>query len=323
MPPMILCLEDVEQAAARVAPVVHRTPVLRSRQLDALAGAQVFLKAECLQRTGSFKIRGAYNKLSQVDPAARSRGVVSYSSGNHAQGVALAAQLLGAPATLFVPATIPAAKRAATAGYGAHMVTAGTTSADREVAALAMARANDLVVVKPYDDPAIMAGQGTVALEFLQDVPDLELLVAPIGGGGLMSGCAVAARGLSPRIHLVGVEAQDANDTYLSLQAGHRVQIAPPQTIADGMRALVPGELTFEVMRTHLNEIALVSDEEIVEAMRFLLERMKILVEPTGAVGVAALLAGRLAAARGRRVGVVLSGGNIDLSLLAQFLSKE
>lgn len=323
MPPMILCLEDVEQAAARVAPVVHRTPALRSRQLDALAGAQVFLKAECLQRTGSFKIRGAYNKLSQVDPAERSRGVVSYSSGNHAQGVALAAQLLGAPATLFVPSTIPAAKRAATAGYGARMVTAGTTSADREVAALAMARANDLVVVKPYDDPAIMAGQGTVALEFLQDVPDLDFLVAPIGGGGLMSGCAVAARGISPRIHLVGVEAQDANDTYLSLQAGHRVQIAPPQTIADGMRALMPGELTFEVMRAHLNEIALVSDEEIIEAMRFLLERMKILVEPTGAVGVAALLAGRIAAARGRRVGVVLSGGNIDLSLLAQFLSKE
>jgi threo-3-hydroxy-L-aspartate ammonia-lyase len=320
---MILQLADVEQAALRVAPVVHRTPVLRSRQLDALAGAQVFLKAECFQRTGSFKIRGAYNMLSQVDPAARARGVISYSSGNHAQGVALAAQLLGAPATLFVPATIPAAKRAATAGYGAHMVTAGTTSADREVAALEMARNQDLVVVKPYDDPAIMAGQGTVALELLRDVPDLDVLLAPVGGGGLMSGCAVAARGLAPRIHLVGVEAEDANDTYLSLQAGRRVQIAPPQTIADGMRALVPGELTFEVMRTHLNEVALVSDAEIVVAMRFLLERMKILVEPTGAVGVAALLGGRVGACRGRRVGIVLSGGNIDLEMLSRLLVAE
>jgi threonine dehydratase len=166
-----------------------------------------------------------------------------------------------------------------------------------------------------------MAGQGTVALEFLQDVPDLDLLVAPIGGGGLMSGCCVAARGLSPRIRLVGVEAEDANDTFLSLQAGERVRIPPPQTIADGMRALVPGELTFEVMRTHLDEIVLVRDEEIVAAMRFLLERMKILVEPTGAVGVAALLNGRLPAARGQRVGVVLSGGNIDLAFLGQLLS--
>jgi threonine dehydratase len=320
---MILQLADVEQAAARLAPIVHHTPVLRSRQLDALAGAQVFLKAECMQRTGSFKIRGAYNMLSQVDPAARARGVVSYSSGNHAQGVALAAQLLGVPATLFVPATIPAAKRAATAGYGAQMVTAGTTSAEREVAALEMARSRDLVVVKPYDDPAIMAGQGTVALEFLHDVPDLDLLVAPIGGGGLMSGCCVAARGLAPSIRLAGVEAEDANDTYLSLRAGRRVQIAPPQTIADGMRALVPGELTFEVMRTYLDEIALVSDAEIVAAMRFMLERMKILVEPTGAVGVAALLGGRIPAARGRRVGVVLSGGNIDLSVLGRLLAFD
>jgi threo-3-hydroxy-L-aspartate ammonia-lyase len=318
---MDLRLADVEQAAARLAPIVHRTPVLRSRQLDAQSRAQVFLKAECLQRTGSFKIRGAYNMLSQVDPARRARGVVSYSSGNHAQGVALAAQLLGAPATLFVPATIPAAKRAATAGYGAEMVTAGTTSADREVAALAMARERDLVVVKPYDDPAIMAGQGTVALELCHDVPDLDYLVAPIGGGGLMAGCCIAGHGLAPRLQIVGVEADDANDTYLSLQAGQRVQIAPPQTIADGMRALVPGELTFEVMRTHLAAVALVSDAEIVAAMRFLLERMKILVEPTGAVGVAALLQGRIPAARGRRVGVVLSGGNIDLVALGGLLA--
>jgi threonine dehydratase len=317
---MILGLEDVRRAAQRLEPIVHRTPVLRSRQLDARAGAEVYLKAECLQRAGAFKIRGAYNKLATLDPEARSRGVVAYSSGNHAQGVALAAQLFGVPATIFVPETIVPSKRAATEAYGADLVAAGTTSEDRQRAALAAAERDGLAVVPPYDDPQIMAGQGTVALELLQDVPDLEVLVGPIGGGGLMAGCSVAAHALAPRLSVVGIEAEDANDTFLSLQAGHRVRIPPPHTIADGMRALVPGELTFDVLKEHLEGVSLVSDAEIVAAVRFLLERLKLLVEPTGAVGVAALLAGRIPAARGRRVGVILSGGNIDLENLVRLL---
>jgi threonine dehydratase len=317
---VILSFEDVQRAAVRLQPVVHRTPVLRSRQLDARCGAQLHLKCENLQRGGSFKFRGAYNKIAQLEPAAGRRGVIAYSSGNHAQGVALAASLLGFPATIVVPESIAPAKRAATEAYGARLVPCGTTSEERMRHAEALAREGDLCLVPPYDDPAIMAGQGTLALELLQDVPDLDVLVVPIGGGGLASGCAVAARGLRPGIRIVGVEAEDANDTFLSLQAGKRVRIPPPHTIADGMRAIEPGELTFEVVRRLVDEVVLVSDAQIVDAMRFLLERTKLLVEPTGATGVAALLAGRVPAARGRPVGVVLSGGNIDLSSLGKLL---
>jgi len=319
---VILDLADVQQAALRLEPVVHRTPVFRSRQLDARAGSELYLKAECLQRAGAFKIRGAYNKLATLEPRERARGVVSYSSGNHAQGVALAAQLFGVPATIFVPETILPVKRAATEAYGARIVLAGTTTEDREKAALEAAGKEGWAVVPPYDDPDVMAGQGTVALELLQEVPDLEVIVAPIGGGGLMAGCAVAARGLAPRIRVVGVESEDANDTWQSLRAGHRVRIPPPQTIADGIRALQPGELTFEVMRELVDEVVLVSDAEIVAAMRLLLERAKLLVEPTGAVALAALLFGRVPAARGRRVGIVLSGGNVDLATLGTILRQ-
>ena len=317
---MLIQHADVLRAATRLQPVAHRTAVVRSRQLDARSGGEIFLKPENLQRAGSFKFRGAYNKLSQLDAGARARGVISYSSGNHAQGVALAASLLGIPATVAVPENILPAKRAATMGYGARVLPAGTTSEERQKRAESLAAEQGLCLVRPYDDPDIMAGQGTVALELMQDVPDLDVLVVPIGGGGLMAGCAVAARALRPAIRLVGVEALDANDTYLSLQAGRRVRIPPPHTIADGMRALEPGELTFEIVRRLVDEVVLVSDDEIVEAMRWLLERTKLLVEPTGATSAAALLAGRVPAG-GRRVGLVLSGGNIDLATLSHLLA--
>jgi threonine dehydratase len=319
---MSVTFTEIQRAAERLEGVVHRTPVLHSRQLDAAAGATVFLKCENLQRSGSFKIRGAYNAIAQLDEPGRARGVISYSSGNHAQGVALAASLLHVPATIVVPSTIPAAKRAATEGYGARVVVAGTTSEDRRLHAESLAEANGLTLVPPYDLAAIIAGQGTVALEFLSQMSDLDVLVTPVGGGGLLAGCASAARALHGRgLHIVGIEAEDANDTYLSLLAGHRIRIPPPATIADGMRALEPGKLTFPIVQALVDEIALVTDAEIASAVRFLLERTKILVEPTGGVGVAALLAGKIPAARGRRVGVVLSGGNVDAVVLARILT--
>ncbi len=311
---------DIVEAATRLSPVVHRTPVVRARSLDAQAGAAVFLKCENLQRAGAFKIRGAYNKLATLGAEARAQGVIAYSSGNHAQGVALAAQIFGVPATICVPETIIPSKRAATEAYGARIVLAGTTSEHREQRARELAAEHGLALVPPYDDPAIIAGQGTVAMELLTEIADLDVLVAPIGGGGLMAGCAIAARALAPRIRLVGIEAEDANDTYLSMQSGVRTRIPPPHTIADGMRAIEPGELTFPILREHLDSIVLVRDSEIVAAVRFLLERLKLLVEPTGAVGVAALLAGRIPDVEGKRVGVVLSGGNVDPALLAQIL---
>ena len=316
-------LEEIRAAAQRLEGVVHTTPVMHSRQLDAAAGATVFLKTENLQRSGSFKIRGAYNAIAQLDAATRARGVISYSSGNHAQGVALAASILGIPATIVVPATIPAAKRAATESYGATVIVAGTTSEDRRIHAEMLARERGFALIPPYDLAAIIEGQGTVALEFLNQVGDLDVLVTPVGGGGLLSGCATAARGLlGDAIHLVGIEAEDANDTFLSMQAGRRVRIPPPHTIADGMRALEPGALTFPIVQALVNQIVLVSDAEIAAALRFLLERTKMLVEPTGAVGVAALLAGRIPAARGKRVGVVLSGGNVDADVVARLLTS-
>ena len=310
--------DDVLAAARRLRGVVHRTPVMRCSSLDAAVGAEVHLKAECLQRAGAFKIRGAYNKIAQLSDAARQRGVISYSSGNHAQGVALAAALLGVPATVVVPEDIVPVKRRATEGYGARVVAAGTTSADRQEHAERLARAEDLTLVRPYDDPAIMAGQGTVAVELLEQVADLDVLVVPIGGGGLMAGCAVWARSVRPAMRLIGVEPADADDTRRSLAAGARVRIAPPRTIADGLRTVVPGELTFPVIRELVDDVVTVTDDAIRAAMRFLLERTKLVVEPSGAVSVAAVLCGH---AGGHRVGAVLSGGNVALETLADLVA--
>jgi threonine dehydratase len=316
-----LTLEQVKEAARRLDGRVHRTPVITSRSLDAATGHAVFLKCENLQRAGSFKIRGALNKLLSLSPAERSRGVVAFSSGNHAQGVALAARLTGTTALILMPTDAPALKLAATRGYGAEVVFYDRQTEDREQRARELVEKTSRVLIPPYDDAAIMAGQGTVALELLRDTPDLHALLTPVGGGGLMAGCSTVARTLYPAMSIFGVEADSANDTWLSLQKGERVSIAPPPTIADGIRNLSPGALTFPILRATLTGILLVSDEEIKEAVRFLLLRAKLLVEPTGAVPVAALLAGKLPLSKGTRVGVVLSGGNVDPGTLREILA--
>lgn len=307
----VISLEDIREAAGRLEGVAHRTPVLRSCTLDEHVGARVFLKAENFQRAGAFKIRGAFNRLSTLAPEQREAGVVAYSSGNHAQAVALAAHLVGTTATILMPTDAPSTKVEATRAYGAEVVRYDRYRDDRVELAGKLAAERGLALVPPYDDPMVMAGQGTAALELLEDVPDLDVLVTPVGGGGLIAGCGTAAKALRPPIRLVGVEPENGDDTKRSLERGERVRLpSVPSTIADGLQLDVPGELTFEVNRRVVDEIALVTDDEIVLAMRFLFERLKIVVEPSGATPVAALLSGRLDV-RGKRVGAILSGGNV------------
>ena len=317
-----LTLDQVTEAARRLDGRIHRTPVLTSRSLDEATGHSVFLKCENLQRAGAFKIRGALNKLLSLSPEERARGVVAFSSGNHAQGVALAARMTGASAVILMPTDAPALKLAATRGYGAEVVFYDRQTEDREARARELVAKTDRVLVPPYDDYAIMAGQGTAALELMAEAPELDALLAPVGGGGLMAGCSTVARALRPAIQIFGVEADTANDTWLSFERGERVTIAPPPTIADGIRNASPGALTFPILRRNLTGVLLVSDGEIAEALRFLLLRAKILVEPTGAVAAAAVLSGKLPLPRGARVGVVLSGGNVDPQTLADLLTK-
>ena len=318
--PPALTLDDVHAAARRLLGRIHRTPVIRSQSVDDESGYHVFFKCESLQRAGSFKIRGALNKLLSLTPEARGRGVVAYSSGNHAQGVALAARMTGTSAIICMPRDAPALKLEATRNYGAEVVFYDRQTDDRAALAARLVKETGRVLVPPYDDYAIMAGQGTAALELLQDVPSLDALVTPVGGGGLMAGCATVAKALFPGLTVVGVEADTANDTALSLARGERVSIPPPPTIADGIRVTSPGALTFPILQRHLAGIALVTDEEIAGAVRFLALRARVVVEPTGAVGAAAALAGKLPVPRGARVGVVLSGGNIDPDLLVRIL---
>lgn len=315
-----ISFDQVKAAAERIAGVANRTPVLTSRTVDRLTGYQVYFKAENFQRVGAFKFRGAYNALSRLSQAEKARGVVTHSSGNHAQGIALAAKLLGIPATIAMPTDAPASKLAATRGYGAEVVLYDRQTQERAEVSGQLAEARDLTFIHPYDHPHIMAGQGTAALELLEEVPALDVLVAPIGGGGLLSGCATAARALKPDIRLYGVETEESNDWWLSFQRNERVKIPPPATIADGMRTRQPGRLTFPVVRQLVEEILLVSDAQVIEAMLFMLTRMKILVEPTGAVAPAAVLR-KLVGPPGSRVGVIISGGNIDPPLLADLIS--
>jgi threo-3-hydroxy-L-aspartate ammonia-lyase len=319
----VISIDDVRAAAARLTGRIHRTPVITSRSFDEVCGCRVFFKCENLQRAGAFKIRGALNKLLTLTEEERARGVVGFSSGNHAQGVALAARLTGASAVVLMPTDAPGSKVAATKGYGAEVVYYDRQREDRETLAKDLVAKTGRILVPPYDDPAIMAGQGTAALELMEDVPDLDALLAPVGGGGLMAGCSTVARALRPAMKVYGVEADTANDTYLSFRRGERVTIAPPPTIADGIRNLSPGALTFPINKRNLTDVLLVTDAEIEEAVRFLLLRCKVLAEPTGAVPAAAVLAGKLPMPRGARVGVVLSGGNLDPALLAEILTRS
>jgi threo-3-hydroxy-L-aspartate ammonia-lyase len=320
----VLDLDDIRQAAERLRGVANRTPVVTSRNLDALVGGQVFLKCENLQRGGSFKFRGAYNRLVCLTEEERARGVVAFSSGNHAQGVALAARVLGISAVILMPDDAPPPKVAATQGYGAEVVRYDRLNQDREALARDMSQERGLTLVPPYDHPLIMAGQGTAALELIEDVGQLDVLLAPIGGGGLLSGCATAVHALAPEARIIGVETETSNDWVLSLEAGHPVRIPPPDTIADGMRTQQPGALTFPVVQ-RLANVKTVSDDEVKVAMRFLLLRLKLLVEPTGAVPAALLLSGRWREAGDTsrpRIGVILSGGNVDPALLCDVLSE-
>jgi len=315
----MLTFDDILQARGRLRGAAHQTPVLSSRQFNERAGCEVFFKAENLQRSGSFKFRGAYNKISSLPDGERARGVLAYSSGNHAQATALAAHLFGAPAVIVMPEDAPAIKVAATRGYGAEVVFYDRYGESREEKGARLARERGLNVVPPFDDYLVMAGQGTAALELLEEEPALDFLLVPCSGCGLLAGCAVAARRLQPRLRLFGVEPEAANDTWQSLRRGERVSIPVPRTIADGLQTPAPGELTFPIVRELVEDILLVSDAELIAALGFILERMKVLIEPSGAAAAAAVL-GRRADFAGARVGVILSGGNVDPGKLAGYL---
>jgi threonine dehydratase len=312
---------DVEAAVARLDGVAHRTAVATSRTLDARLGARLFLKCENLQRGGAFKFRGAYNALSRLDAAERARGVVTFSSGNHAQAVALASRLLSIAATIVMPADAPQAKREATVGYGARVVTYDAGTVDREDLARQIQSESGAVLIPPFDHPDVIAGQGTAARELLADVAEVDLLVVPCGGGGLLSGSAISARHLARRCRVIGVEPEAGDDGNRSFRSGVLQRVEHPVTIADGARTPSLGRLTFPLIRANVDDMTIASDAEIVPAMRFLWERMKLVVEPTGALGLAAILAGRLDVS-GRRVGVILSGGNVDLQAALRLFTQ-
>ncbi len=306
----------VREAAERIRPLARRTPVMTSLSVDSRAGSQVFFKCENLQRGGAFKVRGAANLVLSIPPADLPRGVVAFSSGNHAQGTAIAARFVGAAATIVMPEDAPRSKMEATRDHGARIVTYNRFTDDREaIAATVLAETNG-TLVPPFDHPLIIAGQGTTALELMDEVPDLDALVVCIGGGGLISGCATIAKSIKPGIRVFGVEPELGNDTWLSFRKGERVAIAPPDTIADGLRSPCPGKLTFPIIQNLVEEVILVTEDEIRATVRLMLERMKLLVEPSGAVAAAAVLFGKIPAGLGR-VGVIISGGNVDLEFLA------
>ena len=312
--------EDVAAASARIQGVAHRTPVLRSRQADAMLGAQVFFKCENLQRMGAFKFRGGYNALSMLDAGQRKRGVVAFSSGNHAQAVALSARLLSVPATILMPEDAPASKIAATRAYlgesGGKVVLFNRYTEDREALAAKLSDEQGLTAIPPYDHADVIAGQGTAAMELLEDVGELDHLFVCLGGGGLLSGSALSARALAPNCRVYGVEPEAGNDAQQSFRTGRIVHIDTPKTIADGAQTQHLGQLTFEIIRRDVQDIVTASDAQLVEAMRFYASRMKIMVEPTGGLSLAGALHGGIDI-KGSRVGVLISGGNIDLERFA------
>jgi threonine dehydratase len=319
----MISLDDVRAAARRIDGVAHRTPVLTSRALDEAVGATVLLKAENLQRIGAFKFRGAYNAVAALSDEERARGVATVSSGNHAQALALAAGLTGVRAVILMPDDAPAGKVAATEGHGAEVIRFDRYGEDREELLAALVAERGLLPVHPYDDERVMAGQGTVALELIEDAGPIDVLLVCVGGGGLISGCATAAKALLDDVRVVGVEPAAGDDTRRSLAAGERVRIPVPRTIADGQQLPQPGELTFPVIQERVDAVELASDGEIVSAMRFLFERLKTVAEPSGACALAALLAGRVGDVRGLRVGVTITGGNVTAARFAELVGPE
>jgi len=312
---MSVTFADIREAAARIAPIAHRTPVLTSRIFNQLTGVDAFFKCENFQRGGAFKIRGAANFIYSIPKAGLPRGVVAFSSGNHAQAVAIAAKSVGIAATIVMPTDAPRSKLEATRNYGARIVSYDRLRENREEIGQRISNETGATLVPPYDHEWIVTGQGTAALELLEEVPDLDTLVVCIGGGGLISGSATVAKELNPQMRVIGVEPEAANDTWLSRRAGRRVEIPPPTTIADGLRSPTPGAMTFPIVQKLVDDIVLVSDDEIREMMRFFLTRMKLVAEPSGATAAAALLSGKIPKSA-RRAGVIISGGNVDLDVL-------
>ncbi|HEY6512302.1 MAG TPA: threo-3-hydroxy-L-aspartate ammonia-lyase [Burkholderiaceae bacterium] len=322
-----ISLPDIHAAAARLAGVAHKTPVMTSRLADERAGAKLFFKCENLQRVGAFKFRGAYNALAQFSPEQRRAGVIAFSSGNHAQAITLAARLLEMPSVIVMPSDAPPAKLAATRAYQAErrdseIVLYDRYREDREAIGRRIAGERGMTLIPPYDHPHVMAGQGTAALELIQAVGALDVLLVCVGGGGLVSGSAVAALGLSPGIAVYGVEPAAGNDVQQSLARGEIVQIAVPDTIADGAQTQAPGRLTFEVMRACLRGVVTVSDAQLIAAMRFFAEAMKLVVEPTGCLAAAAAL-DRVIDLQGQRVGIIISGGNVDRVRYGRWLAAQ
>ena len=320
MTSLSISYDDVARAHERIAAVAHRTPVMRSSTADARTGATLFFKCETLQRIGAFKIRGAYNAVSQFTPAQREGGVITFSSGNHGQAIALAAKLLGVKAVIVMPMDAPEMKVAATQGYGGEVVRYDRYAEDPAVLVKRIADERGMTFIPPFDHPHVMAGQGTVAKELFEEVGELDFIVTPLGGGGLLSGTATAARRLSPRCEIVGVEPEAGNDAQQSLAKGEIVRIETPRTIADAAQSRSLGQHTFPVLRDLGARVVTVSDDELVETMKFFASRMKLVVEPTGCLAAAAVLTGKLDV-RGKRVGIVLSGGNIDLDRFAQLVT--
>jgi threonine dehydratase len=316
--PLAIQADDVRAAAQRIQPLARRTPVLTSEAFDSEAGTRVFFKCENLQRGGAFKIRGASNLILSLPAGVLARGIVAYSSGNHAQAVAIASKHVGAQATIVMPEDAPRSKMEATRSHGPRIVTYNRFTENRETIAAAILKETGATLVPPFEHPMIMAGQGTAALELLQETGPIDAVITPVGGGGLLSGCATIAQAMQPRIRVFGGEPEGANDTFLSLQAGERVTVPHPYTIADGLRSPRPGELTFAVVKERVERVVLVSDDEIRAAVKFLLLHLKILVEPSGAVPAAVVLFRKLPPEI-RSVGVVLSGGNVDFEELVKY----
>jgi threonine dehydratase len=314
----VLSFNDILKARERLQGVAHRTPVLTSRQFNEHAACEVFFKAENLQRAGAFKFRGAYNKLASLTDDERKRGVLAYSSGNHAQATALAAKIFGARAVIVMPQDAPQIKVAATRAYGAEVIFYDRYKESREEVGERICSERGMTLVPPFDDYAIMAGQGTAALELLEDVPELDFLLVPTSGSGLLAGCAVAAKHIRPKIRVFGVEPEAGNDTWQSFRKGERVEIPVPKTIADGLQVTAPGKLTFPIIRELVEDILLVNDHELISTIRFVLERMKTLIEPSGAAAAAAVFHHKYEFT-GKRVGALLSGGNVDLAKLASY----